>query len=144
MMIEQATVIAYRNGVALVQCQAKSGCGSCAGQASCGTKSLSALAGEKIAPQFELKVDQPLEVGDRIELGLSERSLLVSVFWLYAVPLLVLIASTLLFSLWIEHELLVAAAVFACTAVAFMTIKKYLSQSAQHEFVPVFLRKIAF
>lgn len=142
MMIEQATVITYHKGVATVQCQAKSGCGGCAGQASCGTKSLSALAGEKFAPQFELKVDQPLTAGDRIELGLAERSLLVSVFWLYLLPLLVVIASSLLFSQWIENELIVALLMLICTATTFGVIKKRLAQHTQSEFVPVFVRKI--
>lgn len=142
MMIEQATVITYHKGVATVQCQAKSGCGGCAGQASCGTKSLSALAGEKFAPQFELKVDQPLTAGDRIELGLAERSLLVSVFWLYLLPLLVVIASSLLFSQWIENELIVALLMLICTATTFWVIKKRLAQHIQSEFVPVFVRKI--
>ena len=142
MMIEQATVIAYRNGVARVQCQAKSGCGGCSGQTGCGTKSLSALAGEKFAPQFELAVSQPLAIGDKIELGLAERSLLLSVLWLYAVPLLVLIASSLLFSLWIENELIVALLMLLCTATTFFMIKKRLVHQAQSEFVPVFLRKV--
>lgn len=38
MMIEQATVIQYQNGIARVQCQAKSSCGSCVAQSHCGSK----------------------------------------------------------------------------------------------------------
>ena len=69
MMIEEATVVEYHNGVAVVQCQAKSGCGGCAANSACGTKALSALAGEKVAPRFSIRVNQRLEVGDKIQLG---------------------------------------------------------------------------
>lgn len=142
MMIEQAEVIRYQNGIATVQCQAKSGCGSCSGQTGCGTKSLSALAGEKTAPQFELPVNQPLAVGDMIELGLAERSLLQGVLWLYGLPLLVLIASSLLLSHWIENELMVALLILLCTATTFFMIKKRLARTAQGDFEPIFVRKV--
>lgn len=90
MMIEQATVLEYKNGVALVQCYAKSSCGGCIAQSSCGSKALSALVGEKQAPIFRIAVDEPLNIGDQIKLGLSENMLLKSVFLIYGLPLLVL------------------------------------------------------
>lgn len=141
MIIEQATVLQYHNGIAKVQCYAKTGCGSC-GASACGTKALSALAGEKLAPQFEITVSEPLQLGDKIELGLTEKNLLMSVFWLYVLPLLVVIGSSLLFSHWIENELIVALLMLISTATAFWAIKKILSQTAQGKVVPVFLRKI--
>ncbi len=142
MMIEQATVLRYHNGIATVQCYAKSGCGGCSAQDGCGVKSLSALAGEKRAPQFELAVDQPLNEGDRIEIGLAEKSVLYSVFWLYGVPLMTILTSALLLSHRIENELVVALGILVCTAVTFLLIKKKMGQKAQREFIPVFLRKV--
>lgn len=142
MMIEHATVLGYQNGVALVQCFAKSGCGGCAAQSACGTKALSALTGEKFAPQFELAVDEPLSAGDKIELGLTERSLLTSVFLLYGLPLLAVLISSLLFSHWIKNELLVAFAILGCTLATFFTVKKWLSKQAKNQFEPVFIRKL--
>ncbi|QBQ62976.1 transcriptional regulator [Actinobacillus indolicus] len=142
MMIEQATVIGYQNGVALVQCQAKAGCGSCVANQSCGTKALSALAGEKFAPQFELSVETPLQIGDKIEIGLAEQSLLLSVFWLYVIPLIALIISALVLSQWIQNELWVALGIFIATALTFLWVKKTVSKKSQAQFIPVFLRKI--
>lgn len=142
MMIEQATVVRYENGIATVQCSAKGGCGSCIGKSSCGTKSLSALAGEKLAPQFELQINEPLVVGDKIELGLAERSLLLSAFWLYGLPLFAVIISSVMFSQLFENELLVASLVLLTTVTTFGAIKKRLASSTQGEFTPVFLRKI--
>lgn len=142
MMIEQATVIGYHNGVATVQCFAKQGCGGCSARSGCGTKALSALAGEKQAPQFSLHVSEPLEIGDRIEIGLEERSLLLSVFGLYVIPLIVLIGSSLLFSSWIENELIVAAGMFTVTFLTFFIIKKRMQIWAEGQFSPSFVRKI--
>lgn len=142
MMIEQATVIHYQEGIAKVQCQAKSNCGSCVAQNHCGSKALSALAGEKFAPQFELVVDIPLQVGDQIKIGLTEKSLLIGVFWLYTVPLFVIILSTLVLSLWIKNELWVVVGVLCTVAATFLMIKKYIAQKTQVQFIPVFLGKI--
>lgn len=142
MMIEQATVVGYQNGVATIQCFAKSGCGSCGSQGACGTKALSALAGEKTAPRFELNVEQPLKIGDRIEIGLAERSVLLSVFWLYVVPLCTLIGSALLLSQWLDNELMVAAGMLCFTWGAFYTIKQHIHSKKIEEFTPIFLRKL--
>lgn len=141
MMIEQATVLSYQNGVALVQCYAKSGCGSCAAQSHCGSKALSGLSGEKTAPQFELKVDEPLKAGDQIQLGLAENTLLLSVFWVYCVPLMVLITSTLIFSAISANELIVASGVIFLTACSFFVVKKITSRQSLTKFTPIFLGK---
>lgn len=142
MVIERATVVHYQNGIATVQCYAKSGCGGCAGETNCGTKALSALAGEKFSPQFEIKVNEILQVGDQVELGLAEQSLLFSVFWLYGLPLIVILVSSLLFSQWIHNELLVALLVLVTTLMAFFTIKKILSRNMKSDIVPQFVRKV--
>lgn len=142
MMVEQATVIRYQQGIATVQCQAKSGCGSCNAQSTCGSKALSALAGEKFAPQFELDVPCDLQVGDIVEIGLSEQRLLSSLFWLYCLPLLMVVGSTLLFSQWIENELTLALIIFTVTALTFMGVKKMIQCKEQGQFIPVFLRKV--
>lgn len=142
MMVEQAVVIGYQNGMAQVQCYAKSGCGGCSAKGGCGTKSLSVLAGEKHAPQFSLEVNQPLKVGDKIEIGLAEQRLLQGVMWLYAIPLAVMILATLLLSRWITNEAVLALGIFASTLSAFWGIKRWLARQQTAQFMPIFLRKI--
>ncbi|MCK3655641.1 transcriptional regulator [Pasteurellaceae bacterium Macca] len=142
MMIEQATVIHYQQGIALIQCQRKAGCGSCSAQGSCGAKALSALTGEKIAPQFSLSVPEPLQIGDRIEIGLAEKSLLSGVFWLYGLPLFVLMATTLLLSLLGVAEIFVALGVVFTTMATFWGIKQRFANQPLANFTPQFLRKI--
>lgn len=141
MIVENATVISYQNGVALVQCYAKSACGGCAAQASCGTKALSGLAGEKFAPRFEIAVSQPLVAGEQIQLGLPENTLLSSVFWLYCVPLMALVLSAVGFSLIFTNELWVASGIFVCTGLAFLGVKKWVARKQQAHFSPIFLGK---
>lgn len=141
MMIEQATVLDYHNGVAHIQCFAKSGCGGCAATG-CGTKALSALAGEKHAPQFELAVPVELKTGDTIEIGIAENNLIQSVLWLYGLPLLALLGSTLFFSSWIVNELWLALCVAGCTISAFVMIKKIIKYRRIGALVPTFVRKL--
>ena len=63
MMIEQATVLSYQNGKALVQCYAKSGCGGCAAQNHCGSKALSGLSGEKSRSSLKSRRSNPARFG---------------------------------------------------------------------------------
>lgn len=142
MLIERATVVSYANGKAVVQCVAKRGCGGCASNGQCGTQALSALSGEKQAPRFELAVPYPLNGGDQVEIGLTERNLLIGVFWLYVVPLCVLMGLALCLSMWIEQEWLVACGALFGTWLTFRQINITLSSTLTEEFIPVFVRKL--
>lgn len=143
MMIEQATVVEYQNGVALVQCYAKSGCGGCSAQSGCGAKALSALAGEKIAPRFSIQVDEVLEVGDQIKLGLAENTLLKSVLLIYGIPLVVLLITAVGFSQFFANELIVLLTMLLSTGVTFWAVKKWIDKRSQHAyFSPIFLGKV--
>lgn len=142
MMVEQAKVLDYLDGTVLVQCFAKSGCGGCAASGHCGTQALSALAGEKKAPQLRLSVPFVLEKGDVIEIGLKEKSLLLSAFWLYLVPLCAVIVSAFFLSSLFDNELLVALGIFLSLVGTFYTIKINLQRKPMGQFTPVFLRKL--
>lgn len=142
-MIEIATVLKYENGIAQVQCMAKNACGGCGANASCGTKALSALAGEKTAPQFSLAVDEPLKAGDKIQLGLAEATLLTGVLWLYGLPLLVLVLSAVGFSQFFTNELEIAMGVLISTACAFGAVHKIMKKKQQQELTPLFLGKVS-
>ena len=142
MMIETATVVNYQSGIATVKCSAKSACGGCAAQNSCGTKSLLALTGEKFAPQFKLSVDMPLAVGDKVQIGLPEQTLLLSVFLIYCVPLFVLVISAVIFSRLFTNELLIAFFMLISVSMTFWNIKRIMNKKRESEFTPVFLRRL--
>ncbi|AHG77916.1 SoxR reducing system RseC family protein [Mannheimia varigena] len=143
MIIEEATVVEYRDGIAIVQCYAKNSCGGCAAQSACGTKALSALAGEKIAPRFQINVNEDLQVGDRIKLGLAENTLLKSVLLIYGIPLFVLVITAVGFSQFFANELIVFCIMLLFTGISFWAVRKLIEKhSKQANFSPIFLDKV--
>ncbi|SMB79798.1 positive regulator of sigma(E), RseC/MucC [Pasteurella testudinis DSM 23072] len=145
MLIETAVVTQYHNGIAKVRCETKKGCGGCAAQASCGAAALSELNGSRNqgALLFDIAVEQPLQTGQLIEIGLQEKSMILSALLLYIVPLTALLLSTLIGSLYLDNELLLAAFIFLMTAAAFVAIKKVAAKLSRRQlYQPVFLRKL--
>ena len=96
MMKEWATVISWQNGVALLRCEPHSGCGSCNARSGCGSHLLNEL-GPESEHQLEVAISQPLEPGQKVEVGMSEGSLLRSASLVYLTPLAGLIAGGALF-----------------------------------------------
>lgn len=104
MIKEWATVISWRDGCALVRCDVKSSCGSCSSRAGCGSRVLN-----KLGPQTEHTISvpslQPLVAGQKVELGISEGSLLTSALLVYMSPLLGLFVIAALFQLLFGSDL---------------------------------------
>lgn len=96
MMREWATVVSWKNGEAMVRCDVKSSCSSCASRSGCGTRVLN-----KLGPQTEHLIavnwERPLVAGQKVELGITEGSLLGSAVLVYLSPLLGLFAMAGLF-----------------------------------------------
>ncbi|WP_114195345.1 SoxR-reducing system protein RseC [Edaphovirga cremea] len=86
MMKEWATVVSWQKGVALLRCEPQSGCGGCSSRSSCGTRVLNKL-GPDARHQLRVDIDQPLEPGQKVELGITEGSLLRSALLVYMTPL---------------------------------------------------------
>ncbi|MDX6020381.1 SoxR-reducing system protein RseC [Scandinavium sp. V105_16] len=86
MIKEWATVISWQNGLARVSCDVKASCSSCASRAGCGSRVLN-----KLGPQTEHTITvpsaEPLVAGQKVELGISEGSLLTSAMLVYMTPL---------------------------------------------------------
>ncbi|MDP8098284.1 SoxR reducing system RseC family protein [Pasteurella atlantica] len=142
MLIEQGKVLSYHNGIAKVECYTKSGCGSCDAKQGCGTQSLSELTGSKVVSLLDLEVFEELKQGDIINIGLNESSLLVSVMWLYCIPLTVLIVSAVGFSQLFANELIVALLTITATLLSFGGIKWKLSQKKHFNPQIIFLGKV--
>ncbi|MGR5143887.1 SoxR reducing system RseC family protein [Photobacterium sp. DNB23_23_1] len=94
-----AEVIAVKPGEITVSCQQQTSCGSCASRDNCGTGIVSkALPGRQ--HQLKIATDKPVKVGDVVEIGLSERSMLHSATLVYVLPLLCLVLGTALGQWW--------------------------------------------
>ncbi|HEX4503636.1 MAG TPA: SoxR-reducing system protein RseC [Scandinavium sp.] len=104
MIKEWATVISWSNGLAQVSCDVKSSCSSCSSRAGCGSRVLN-----KLGPQTEhtLSVSsaEPLVVGQKVELGISEGSLLTSAMLVYMTPLLGMFVMAAIFQLLFVSDL---------------------------------------
>ena len=98
---------------------------------------------KKVAVQKRYLLLLVIKPGDRIELGLSETTLLNGVMWIYGVPLLVLILSAIIFSTVFKNELAVASCMLISTACAFWGVKKRINHKQQANLMPVFLGKVS-
>lgn len=102
MMHSLATVVAVDKKQITVSCRQQTSCGSCASQNSCGTGVVS-----KVLPgrQHQLTlsathINDPIHIGQLVEIGLSERSVLQSALLVYVLPLVCLLLGTLLGQWW--------------------------------------------
>lgn len=104
MIKEWATVISWQDGLARVSCDVKASCSSCASRAGCGSRALN-----KLGPQTEHTISvpsaEPLVVGQKVELGISEGSLLTSAMLVYMTPLFGLFVIAALFQLLFGSDL---------------------------------------
>lgn len=96
MIKEWATVIAWDNGIAQVSCDVKSSCNSCASRAGCGSRVLNKL-GPQTSHTLSVPCAEPLVAGQKVELGITESSLLGSAMLVYMSPLLGLFVMAALF-----------------------------------------------
>ncbi|MFJ2976770.1 SoxR-reducing system protein RseC [Kluyvera sp. NPDC087067] len=96
MIKEWATVIAWDNGMAQVSCDVKTSCNSCSSRAGCGTRVLNKL-GPQTSHTISVPSAQPLVAGQKVELGITESSLLGSAMLVYMSPLFGLFVVATLF-----------------------------------------------
>lgn len=87
MIKEWATVIAWDNGMAQVSCDVKTSCNSCSSRAGCGTRVLNKL-GPQTSHTISVPSAEPLVAGQKVELGITESSLLGSAMLVYMSPLI--------------------------------------------------------
>ena len=143
MLTESAVVIEYESGKAKVKCQSQSACGSCAAKSACGNSALSELTGSGARGEhiFTIETITPLKVGQRVEIGLSEHSLIKSALLMYCVPLFTLLFSTLLFDSLLSHELVSVFFIFISTALYFLGVRWYAQKlNRKSAYQPVLLR----
>lgn len=102
MIKEWATVVSWDNGVALVHCDVKASCSSCASRAGCGSRVLN-----KLGPQTSHTIgscEQPLSAGQKVELGIAESSLLGSAVLVYMAPLVGLFVMASIFQVLFAND----------------------------------------
>ena len=132
MMHSLATVVACHPGNIVVSCQQQTSCGSCASQHSCGSGIVSkALPGRQ--HQITVATQQPVNIGDVVEIGLSERSMIHSALLVYVLPLLCLVVGAALGQWWFVSmaggsELGVILTALSCAALGVGVAKHYAAR----------------
>ncbi|MDN8543395.1 SoxR-reducing system protein RseC [Erwinia sp. ACCC 02193] len=139
MMREWATVVSWHNGVATLHSEMKTSCSSCSARKGCGSHMLNKL-GPKNAHVMKIASAEPLAPGQRIELGIEEKSLLSSALLVYMTPLLGLFIVAGLFQMLFHSDVAAAAGALLGGIGGFIIAKGisgYLGKSAS--FHPVIL-----
>ncbi|PWC11315.1 SoxR-reducing system protein RseC [Brenneria corticis] len=140
MIKEWATVISWQDGIALLRCEQRSGCGSCQSRSSCGTSILNQL-GAPAEHTLHVPCAQPLQSGQRVELGIAEGSLLHSAVMVYFVPLLGLFAGSALFQALFASELAAVLGALFGGGAAFLSVKRWAGKLRENSrYQPVILQ----
>lgn len=96
MIKEWATVVSWNQGEALLSCDVKASCSSCASRAGCGSRILNKL-GPQTSHTLSVACETPLVAGQKVELGIAEGSLIGSALLVYMSPLVGLFIVSALF-----------------------------------------------
>jgi len=139
MMREWATVVSWQNGVATLHSEMKTSCSSCSARKECGSHMLNKL-GPKNAHVMKVASAEPLAAGQRIELGIAEKSLLSSALLVYMTPLVGLFLLAGLFQALFHSDMASVAGALLGGVGGFIVAKglsSYLGKSAS--FQPVIL-----
>ncbi|MFN3397789.1 MAG: SoxR reducing system RseC family protein [Sulfurimicrobium sp.] len=82
-----ARVVAVEGGVAWLEPEQTSSCGSCASSSACGAKGIGTAASRLEARRFRLDNHAGLVVGERVVVGIRENTLVKASLTAYAIPL---------------------------------------------------------
>lgn len=119
-----------------LSCDQQTSCNQCTSVKSCGTGIVSKAMGNK-ALFWRLVTDKPVTIGQVVEIGLPEKSLLQSAALVYLVPLLMMIVGAALGELWLAPWLAVGEGIVIACALLFMglgvVIAKYFSTRLEND-----------
>ena len=146
MIEEQARVIAIDNDQLVLEAQTKTTCSGCEVKQGCGTSVLSRWVGRKFT-RFRAPNTVNASVGDEVVVGLEETAMLEGSVFVYLMPLLAMIAFSLLAD-WLiaadasARDLLVISAAVAGFALMLAVSRRYLASSGNRSKLrPVVIRK---
>jgi len=129
---EWATVVSWQDGIAQLRCDVKASCNSCASRAGCGTRVLN-----KLGPQTEhllsVASEKPLVVGQKVELGIAEKSLLGSALLVYMTPLVGLFLFGGLSQWLLGTDLAAMLGALLGGAAGFMVARLFSQRLSHHE-----------
>ncbi|HFD79326.1 MAG TPA: Fis family transcriptional regulator [Gammaproteobacteria bacterium] len=149
MLEEEARVVQVENGEVWVETGRQSACASCGASKGCGTAALSKALGQR-RNRVRVLSELPLQVGDRVVIGIRERALVRGSLAVYAVPILMLLAGGLVGELgarqflWDNSELASMVLGLAGLGGGLWWLKRFTRRIRNdRDFQPVVLRRLA-
>lgn len=122
MMKGWATVVSWQHGVAILRYDRKNGCGICNSCSNYDTVTLNGLVSESDY-LLQVYIDQPLEPGQLVEVGVAERIFLRCAMLLYLVPLMGVMLSGSLLQYWLHNDVFTAFGALLGGALSLMLIR---------------------
>lgn len=140
MIEEQAVVKQLEDDKAIIEVVRQNACSSCALSNGCGTGSLGRLLGHR--PQIlSIQNDKNLKIGDKVVIGLPDKSYLSAGFLIYLLPLLTLFLFAGLTDLVFDSiEWLNALVSLAGLACGFLIASRLSNRSYAPDLQPRFIR----
>lgn len=125
-MIEEFAVVTQRvNENVTLEIERRTACGLCGQKRGCGNATWGKLLGHK-ASEFSAKNAIDANVGDSVVVGIEERAVLSSVFYLYIVPLLTMLIGAVLADTLLDNEFYVILAASLGLVLGFAWVKGHL------------------
>lgn len=141
MMKEWATVVSWQAGVAILSTDAKTTCSRCSARQGCGSQLLNKL-GQKNADLLTITSIEPLQPGQKIELGIPESSLLGSALLVYMTPLFFLFTVAGLAQHWLQTDLAAACGALLGGILGFLIARLLATHLAKRpQMQPIILTK---
>lgn len=125
-MIEEFAVITKRvDGQVMLEIERRTACGLCGQKRGCGNATWGKLLGHN-SHEFAAENAINANVGDSVVVGIDERVILSSVFYLYIVPLLTMLIGAVLADVLYDNEFYVILAAALGLLLGFVWVKGHL------------------
>jgi len=126
-MIEEFAVVTQRlDGYVMLEVERRTACGLCGQKRGCGNATWGKLLGHQ-SQAFLAKNIIDVKVGDSVVVGIDEKIMLSTVFYLYLVPLISMIVAALAADQLFEHDLWVALFAAFGLVLGFLWVKGHLT-----------------
>jgi sigma-E factor negative regulatory protein RseC len=126
-MIEEFAVVTQRmDGYVMLEVERRTACGLCGQKRGCGNATWGKLLGHQ-SQAFLATNNIDVKVGDGVVVGIDEKIVLRTVFYLYLVPLLSMVVSALIADQLFSHDLWVALFAAIGLVAGFFWVKGHLS-----------------
>ena len=102
MIKEVGHIVKLEGEIAWVETQVTSTCNACAAKSNCGTSSIAKAFGDKSVVNQVLN-DKGAVLGDRVQIGIPEESLVTGALLVYLLPLVTAVISALVSEFWLSQ-----------------------------------------